>query len=108
MSESAHPSAVVADGATACQARVKVSDAIRAADRCILVYLTATVHVAAACQVPVSQRQSRPTERMRKKKKKVSRDERQFHTELTAPPADSALYLEQIRRLNSDRGGWQK
>lgn len=60
--ESAHPSAVVADGAAACQAGVKVGDPVRAADWRILVYLTATVHVAAACQVPVSQRQSRPTE----------------------------------------------
>lgn len=55
-----HSGAVVGDRAAACQAGVKVGDAVGAADWRILVHLTATVHVTAACQVPVSQRQSWP------------------------------------------------
>lgn len=112
----AYPGAVVADRVAACQAGVKVGDAVRAADWRILVNLTATVHVAAARQVPVSQRQSWPGERGEGKKKekkkreglRVSRDERQFHIELTVPPADFTIYLEQIQRFNIASGNWPK
>lgn len=72
----AYPGAVVANRVAACQAGVKVGDAVRAADWRILVNLTATVHVAAARQVPVSQRQSWPGERGEGKKKEKKKRER--------------------------------
>lgn len=54
-----HPGAVVAHGAASSQTGVEVGDAVGAADRSVLVDPAATVHVAAARQVPVGHGQGR-------------------------------------------------
>lgn len=54
-----YPAAVVGHAAAARQARVEVGDAVRAADRSVLVDLTATVDVAATRQVPLGHGESR-------------------------------------------------
>lgn len=55
----AHPRAVIAHGAASSQAGVEIGNAVRAADRSILVDPAATVHVTTARQVPVGHRQGR-------------------------------------------------
>lgn len=55
----AHPGAVIAHGAASSQAGVEIGNAVRAADRSVLVDPAATVHVATARQVPVGHRQGR-------------------------------------------------
>lgn len=59
---SLYPRAVVGDGAAPGQAGVEVRDAIRAADRSVLVDLAAAVHVATASQVSVGQGEGRTAE----------------------------------------------
>lgn len=54
-----YPAAVVGHAAAACQARVEVGDAVRAADWSVLVDLAAAVDVAAARQVPLGHGESR-------------------------------------------------
>lgn len=54
-----HPGAVIAHSAASSQAGVEIGNAVRAADRSVLVDPAATVDVATARQVPVSHRQSR-------------------------------------------------
>lgn len=54
-----HPSAIITHSAASSQTGVEIGNAVRAADRSILVDPAATVHVATARQVPVGQRQGR-------------------------------------------------
>lgn len=58
-----HSWGIVGNVAAASQAWVKICNAIRAADRCILVDPAATVDVAASRQVPVRQSQRGPAKR---------------------------------------------
>lgn len=60
MERGSHPGAVVGRAAAAGQAGVEVRDAVRAADRRVLVDFTAAVHVAASGQVPLGHGESRP------------------------------------------------
>lgn len=53
-----YPGAVVGHAAAAGQARVKVRDAIGAADRSVLVDFTAAVHITTSGQVPLSHGES--------------------------------------------------
>lgn len=59
--ENTHSCAVIAHSAASSQAGVKVGDAVGAAYWSVLVDPAATVHIATARQVPVGQRQGRPT-----------------------------------------------
>lgn len=54
-----HPRAVIAHVAASSQTGVEIGDAVRATNRRVFVDFTATVHVAAARQVPVGHRQGR-------------------------------------------------
>lgn len=55
----AHPGAVIAHSAASSQTGVEIGNAVRAADRSVLMDPAATVHVATARQVPVGHRQGR-------------------------------------------------
>lgn len=54
-----HAGAVVAHCAASSQTGVEVGNAVRAADRSVLMDPAAAVHVATACQIPVGHRQGR-------------------------------------------------
>lgn len=54
-----YPGAVVGHAAAAGQAGVKVRDAVRAADRSVLVDFTAAVHITTSGQVPLGHGESR-------------------------------------------------
>lgn len=55
----AHHGAVIAHSAASSQTGVEIGNAVRAADRSVLMDPAATVHVATARQVPVGHRQGR-------------------------------------------------
>lgn len=58
-----HPGAFIAHSAASCQTGVEIGNAVRAANRSVLVDPAATVHIATACQIPVGHRQGRTVQR---------------------------------------------
>ena len=70
-----HPCAVIGHGAAAGQAGVEVGDAVGAADRSVLMNPTATVHITASRQVPLSQSHAGAAGRQRVRRGGVRRVE---------------------------------